>query len=137
MRISKFVPAVLVAACITSLVAAQQARTPVTIVVTDPSGAAVPYAQVQVIPAPAPVPAPMATDEKGKLRLDLLPGKYALYVGGRTFIPTGADINVQPSNSGQTVTVTLQKAVGPIIDAYAPELGLCCSFLLLIPSPSG
>jgi hypothetical protein len=102
-------PAVVVAACLfPAWIAAQQEKAPVTIVVTDPSGAAIPQAQVRLIPAPDPVPAVMETDAKGKLRMDLMPRSYTLLISSQGFKTSESHINVQQASGGQTVTVTLE-----------------------------
>jgi hypothetical protein len=92
---------------IAALAAAQQAKTSLTIVVTDASGAPIPHAQVRLVPALDPAPAMMATDDKGKLRLDLLPCSYGLIVSDPGFKTSDSQINVQPATNGQTITVTL------------------------------
>lgn len=61
-----------------SLSAQQAATTPVTLTVTDATGARIPHLQIRVVPTPDPAPK-METDEKGKLSLDLKPGGYALF----------------------------------------------------------
>ena len=92
---------------IATLAAAQEPKTPVNIVVTDPSGTVVPHAQLRLVPAPNPLPSVMETDAKGKLRLDLLPGGYALFVNGSGFMRSATHVTVQHATEGQTITVSL------------------------------
>jgi hypothetical protein len=56
----------------------------------------------------------METDEKGKLRVDLLPGEYSLSISRAGFKRSDAYIVVQRATTGQTITVSLE--VGGIID---------------------
>ena len=63
-----------------SFVAAQNtAAVTVAVRVTDPTGNAVPHAQVRVVPAPDAA-AKLETDSKGQMTLDLKPGGYAIFV---------------------------------------------------------
>jgi carboxypeptidase family protein/molybdopterin-dependent oxidoreductase-like protein protein len=111
---------------IAALAAAQQAKTPVTIVVTDPNGALIPHAQVRLTPAPDPPPAAMETDEKGKLRIDLLPGEYALSVSRAGFKRSDSNIVVKQATDGQTITVSLEvgenRNIGQISVTSDPEI---------------
>jgi len=95
--------------------AAQQAKTPVTIVVTDPNGAVVPHAQVRLTPVPDPTPGVMETDEKGKLRVDVLPGEYALSVSRTGFKRSDSNVVVKRATDGQTITVSLEVGANPNI----------------------
>jgi hypothetical protein len=110
--------------------AAQQSKTPVTIVVTDPNGAVVPHAQVRLTPAPDPTPGVMETDEKGKLRIDLLPGEYSLSVSRAGFKRSDAKVVVKQATDGQTITVSLEVGAftDPISVTSDPEI------LLTVPS---
>ncbi len=107
MRTPKNCLAVFTFCLIATLAAAQEARTPVNIVVTDPSGTVVSHAQIRLVPAPNPIPPVMETDAKGKLRLDLLPGGYALFVNTSGFKRSATHITVQRATEGQTITVSL------------------------------
>jgi hypothetical protein len=69
-----------------SLSAQQAATTPVTLTVTDPTGARIPHLQIRVVPTPDPAPK-RETDEKGKLSLDLTPSGYALFARLSGFKP--------------------------------------------------
>src|ERR1700685_3555673 len=100
--------------------AAQQSKTPVTIVVTDPNGAVVPHAQVRLTPAPDPTPGVMETDEKGKLRVDLLPGEYSLSVSRAGFKRSDANVVVKRASDGQTITVSLEAGANPNIGQIGP-----------------
>lgn len=56
----------------------------------------------------------METDEKGKLRVDLQPGEYALSVSRMGFKRSDANVVVKRATDGQTITVSLD--VGVIVD---------------------
>ena len=58
---------------------------PVTIAVTDPSGAVIPHAQIKVSPALETNPPDMQTGPDGRLTLALTPGTYDLSVTQRGF----------------------------------------------------
>jgi hypothetical protein len=80
---------------------------PVTIVVTDSSGAPIRYAQIKLAPQSATMPKNSETDETGKISLNVIPGKYNLFVTAPDFAPWSKSILVE-SNAGQTLMVTLQ-----------------------------
>ena len=107
MRASKNCLAIFTVCLIATLAAAQEAKTPVNIVVTDPSGTVLSHAQVLLVPAPNPLPSVMETDAKGKLRLELLPGGYALFVNSSGFKRSATHVMVQHATDGQTITVSL------------------------------
>lgn len=93
----------------TSLAAPQQATVPVTLVLTDPTGAAIPNTQIRVIPAPDPTPR-METDEKGKLALQLKPGGYALFARVFGFKPLAVHFEVKANQGAQSIPFILQLA---------------------------
>jgi hypothetical protein len=109
-----------------SALAAQQAATapvvtPVTIRVTDPSGAGVPHVPVRVIPAPDAA-TKMETDAKGQLALDLKPGGYAVFARAAGFKPGVAHIDVAPpdahaATAAQTFTIAL-----PLGATFSPQV---------------
>ncbi len=92
-----------------SSVAAQahQGYTPVTVVVTDPSGAAVAGAEVRVTPG-SPAGDQLITDEKGHLQLGMPVGKYQVQVTAQGFLPNKGDLVV--TDKPQTLTVSLTLA---------------------------
>jgi len=82
---------------------AQQATTaPVTLTVTDQSGAGIPHLQVRIVPAPDPAPK-METDEKGKLSFDLKPGGYAFFARFSGFKPLATHFDVRATKELQTI----------------------------------
>jgi hypothetical protein len=98
------------------MVGQQAATVPVTLTVTDPSGAGIPHLQIRVIPAPDPAPK-METDEKGKLSLDLKPGGYALFARFFGFKPLATHFDVRVTKEPQAIPFVLQLAVnsGPVV----------------------
>jgi len=97
------------------LSAQQAATTPVTLTVTDPTGARIPHLQIRVVPTPDPAPK-METDEKGKLSLDLKPGGYALFARLSGFKPLATHFEVRTTKELQTIPFILQLALnsGPV-----------------------
>ena len=102
--------------CCASMVGQQGATAPVTLSVTDQTGAGIPHLQVRVVPAPDPAPK-METDEKGKLALDLKPGGYALFARSSGFKPIATHFEVRPTKESQTIPFVLQIATysGPVV----------------------
>ena len=98
-----------------SLSAQQAATTPVTLIVTDPTGARVPHLQIRVVPTPDPAPK-RETDEKGELSLDLKPGGYALFARLSGFKPLATHFEVRTTKELQTIPFLLQLALnsGPV-----------------------
>ena len=99
-----------------SLSAQQAATTPVTLTVTDPTGAGIPHLQIRVVPAPDPAPK-METDAKGKLSLDLKPGGYALFARFSGFKPLATHFDVRATKGLQTIPFVLELASngGPVM----------------------
>lgn len=98
-------------------VSAQQAVTaPVTVTVTDPTGAGIPHLQIRVVPAPDPAPK-METDAKGTLSLDLKPGGYALFARLPGFKPLATHFDVRATKELQAVPFVLEIASnsGPVM----------------------
>jgi hypothetical protein len=120
MRIPRNLLAFFIVCLIATLAAAQESKTLINIVVTDPSGAVVPHAQIRLVPAPNPLPSVMETDAKGKLRLDLLPGGYALFVNSSGFKRSATHVMVQRATEGQTITVSLLIAPAGSHAVYSP-----------------
>src|SRR5271166_1562889 len=63
----------------------QETTVPVTIHVSDPTGAGVPHAQVRLVPGPDKAPAKLETDEHGQFVVELKAGGYALSVSVQGF----------------------------------------------------
>lgn len=105
-----------------TLLSAQQATVPVTLTLTDPTGAAIPHAVVRVIPAPDPIPK-METDEKGKLTLQLKPGGYALFARVFGFKSLAIHFDVRSSQEAQSIPFMLQLATysGPVVVVEGTE----------------
>jgi hypothetical protein len=100
---------------------AQQTSTvPVTIVVTDPSGAGVPTANVRVVPAPDPS-FKLQTDSKGRLALNLKPGGYALFVSLLGFRKVVTHFDVHDAKEGQTVPISLRIGGGSSVEVEPPR----------------
>lgn len=90
-------------------VALAQTYTPVTIVVTDPSGAAISGAYVRLTPGTT-TGENLVTDERGSLSVGLAPGKYHLRVTAQGYPPSEQDVAVQAKP--QTITVSLSTGGG-------------------------
>jgi len=82
-----------------------QAHTPVTIVVKDPSGTAIPGAYIRISPG-TPAGDHLVTDEQGRIAIGLSPGEYQLQVTAQGFSPATQDV-VIPAKP-ETIPVTLQ-----------------------------
>jgi hypothetical protein len=84
-----------------------QTYTPVTVVVTDPSGAAVAGAEIRVTPG-SPAGDRLITDEQGRAQLAMPAGKYELQVTAQGFSIAGRTLEV--ADKAQTLAVTLEAA---------------------------
>jgi hypothetical protein len=81
-----------------------------TIVVADQAGAALPDAQIKITPeAMVRAHKNPKTDERGELRLQLIPGTYSLFAANPPFSPAGTTIRVYPG-PGQIFRVILPVA---------------------------
>jgi hypothetical protein len=78
--------------------------TPVTVMVTDSSGAVIPGAEIRVTPG-SPAGDQLIADEHGRAQLGITAGKYQLHVTAKGFSTTEQTITV--ADKPQTVTVTL------------------------------
>ena len=89
----------------------------VLIKVSDPTGAPIPAASVQVFPVPLPQPSQMKTDQNGQLSLDLKLGGHALFVTGSGFKSEVRHIEVEQSTVEQVIPVKLQigNSSGPLL----------------------
>jgi hypothetical protein len=92
-----------------SLPAQDTKAVPVTIIVVDSAGAAIPHAQVELALQIATTTKNLETNEFGKTSLDVLPGNYHLIVNAPSFVHLSKNIEVE-ARSDQTVVVTLQIA---------------------------
>src|SRR5271167_427720 len=102
--------------CCASMLGQQGTTAPVTLSVTDQTGAGIPHLQIRVVPAPDPAPK-METDEKGKLSLELKPGGYALYASLSGFKPLATHFEVRATKELQAIPFILQLALnsGPVV----------------------
>ena len=94
----------------------QAATTPVTIRVSDPTGAGIPHAQIRLVPAPEQAPAKLETDDHGQLTLNLKTGGYALFVSAQGFAKDTRHIDIAApevqASASQVVTVVLEVGRG-------------------------
>jgi hypothetical protein len=99
-----------------ALQAQQAATTPVTIRVSDPTGAGIPHAQIRLVPAPEQAPAKLETDDHGQLTLNLKTGGYALFVSAQGFAKDTRHIDIAApevqASASQVVTVVLEVGRG-------------------------
>ena len=79
--------------------------TPVTVVVTDPSGAAIAGAEILVTPG-SPTGDRLITDEQGRAQLGMPAGNYKLHLSAEGFLP--ADRALVVGAEPQTVKVALE-----------------------------
>jgi hypothetical protein len=99
-----------------ALHAQQTATAPVTIRVTDPSGAGIAHAQIRLVPNPEPAPPRLETDDHGQLSIDLKAGGYALFVSAQGFTIDTRHIDISipegKASAGQIVPVLLEVGHG-------------------------
>jgi hypothetical protein len=106
-------------------IAAPQATTsPVSIRVTDASGAVIPHAAIRVVPSPDLAPAKMETDEVGQLSLNLSTGSHALFVEARGFKAASTHIDVQGTKEVQIVPVRLEIGMVNLMGGSTQGLGM-------------
>jgi DMSO/TMAO reductase YedYZ molybdopterin-dependent catalytic subunit len=84
-----------------------QVYTPVTVVVTDPSGAGVSGAEIRVTPG-SPAGDRLVTDEHGRAELGMPAGTYQLHVMAEGF--AAAEKTLTVADKPQTLTVALEEA---------------------------
>jgi hypothetical protein len=119
-RLSLVWVALFVASFLPGALPAQQPTTaPVSIRVTDQTGAAVAHVSMRLVPSPDPAPAKMETDEKGQLAIDLKPGGYALFTSAPGFKSVSMHFDVQATKNVQIVPLRLEIAVGGGVVVYA------------------
>jgi hypothetical protein len=82
--------------------------TPVTVAVTDASGAGVPGAEIRLTPG-SPAGDRLITDEHGRVQLGVPAGEYRLHVAAQGF--STAEQSLVVADKPQTVTVTLVPSV--------------------------
>ena len=94
------------------LFAQQAATTPVTIRVSDQTGAGIPHAQIRIVPAPGPAPPKLETDDHGQLSLNLKSGGYALYASALGFTSYIGHIDISipegKASAGQLIVAVLE-----------------------------
>ncbi len=108
-----------------ALYAQQAALSPVTIVVTDPTGAGVSHAQARIVPAPDS-PRKMETDDKGQLSLELKAGGYAVFIRSAGFKASATHLEVREEKALQTFPVVLEIAApgSPTVSPASDRDGL-------------
>jgi len=91
-----------------SALSAQKSAKPtsVCIGVTDPSGAAIPFARIEVLPSPIAPGESLTADREGKLSADLSPGAYDLKVSFPGFRSETRHVQVQEGTQ-QTIAIIL------------------------------
>jgi hypothetical protein len=89
----------------------------VVIQVKDPSGAAIPKAQVRVAPMPEKMPERMQTDDNGELAMQLSAGTHELVVMCAGFKTFSSQIEVKDAVKPQVIPVVLQigNVSGPLV----------------------
>jgi hypothetical protein len=88
--------------------------TPVTVVVTDASGAAIPGAEIRVTPG-SPAGDHLITDEHGRVQLGMPAGKYQVQVSAQGFMPNKGDLVVADKPQTLTVTLAVGQSGGPAV----------------------
>lgn len=73
----------------------QNVTFPVTINVSDPTGAPIPNARLELSPLPSTAETMMRADEKGQLSLSLKPGGYCASLSSQGFVTQRGHISVQ------------------------------------------
>jgi hypothetical protein len=110
-----------VSATIQSAPAPAPGYTPVTVVVTDASGAVVPGAEIRVTPG-SPAGDRLITDEQGRAQLGMPAGKYQIEVTAQGFTPNKGALIVMDKPQTMTVTLAIGQSGGPTVvpDGPAP-----------------
>jgi Carboxypeptidase regulatory-like domain len=106
---------------VTGLPALETATARVTINVTEPTRGGVSGAQIRLIPSPAGSTAELATDDKGRISLELKPGGYGLFVSEPGFGRFVTHLEVQKSKEVQTIPIVLQIAPSGSPTVYPPS----------------
>jgi hypothetical protein len=84
-----------------------QGYTPVTVVVTDPSGAAIPGAEISVTPG-SPAGDKLIADDQGHAQLGMPAGEYKLHITAQGFLTGQRALTV--GDKPQTLTVVIEPA---------------------------
>ena len=123
MKIKSTISLAFTLSVICSLVSAQtESAAPVTIVVTDPSGAVIPHAQIKLFPEPGA--SDLETGDDGRLTLDLRPGSYELSVASPHFLMQRQVFQV-PSSGGPTIFAHLRwDGVGTPVKVCSGDCGV-------------
>jgi hypothetical protein len=100
------------------LSAQEKAPVPVTLLVVDPSGASIPYAQIQMIPSPQSTSEPLETDAKGRAVVNLKPGGYCIAITSQGFVKLEDHFEVS----------------GPKIISFKLAVGGCTECIDVIPT---
>lgn len=118
--------------------AAQEQYQPAYVVleVTDQSGAAVPNAQVQILPLPNTLGKNLTTGSDGKLILELPPGTFDLSVKQPGFATATKHIEVQPGTY-QTIAILLKVPYGGPSVVVTSDLRVLFPEKTQAPSPDG
>ena len=106
---------------VTVLAAQEIATARISISVTDIAGAAIANAEIRLIPSPVGSTPKMATDEKGRLSLELKPGGYGLFVTEPGFSTLATHLEVRESKAVQTFPIVLQLAKTGSPTVYPPS----------------
>jgi len=98
----------------------------VEVVVSDPSGARISQAQIEVVPRPEDSPAKVKTDDKGHASFRLKAGEYALSISAQGFTTSAQPLRVSNCNGAdciaQELKVTLKiGATGSPTIIYPPD----------------
>jgi hypothetical protein len=114
------------------ILTSQQVTTaPIIIRVSDPTGAVVPHARIQLVPSPENAPASLETDDHGQLSIRLKPGGYALFVSFPGFRKSARHIDVLVPGSQSSVAenfpVVLQLGGGTSVAVTYPPDSLVLS----------
>jgi hypothetical protein len=112
----------------------QGTTTPITVRVTDVSGAVVPHAQLQFVPAPDPAPAKFETDDHGERGIELRAGSYTLSVSARGFKTYTRHIDVKIAG-GQFSASHFVQVVLEVAHSDSPAADVAEDSLELIADP--
>jgi hypothetical protein len=99
----------LLAGCPLLYAADVKGAVPITIIVTDSAGAAIPNSQIKLWPQPAEIAKNPETNESGEVKLNVPPGNYDLFVTSPDFTPWTKAIRVE-ANANRTFRIVLQVA---------------------------
>ena len=112
-------------ALLPAMLAAQQVQqTPLTIRVTDQTGAVIPGARIQIDPSPGSRKVDTATDRIGEAIVELSPGSHVLSIAAYGFKKWIENIDVQ-DQPGQSIVAELKVASGdPVVIFETPYMPL-------------